>query len=236
MKKWNIVIAEESVRAYKLEDDSYLTDFEKNGFVYIFQKLNTKTTVKSVKKSDYSKYFKRKTFIPLVVLQVELSETRSYINDYYFVLAENFNSYDKKLEKINEKLRIDLEKDTENTKLKTEIKNNINKLIASINDFNIENIEVSELENFNVFILNSLKNIENKEFKCISVVEKMDKTIEGMKNKKQNKIIELKKQIDLIFENNNKIKITELCEELQINRKTFYNLNLNIYLKDMSNS
>ena len=48
-----------------------------------------------------------------------------------------------------------------------------------------------------------------------------------------NKIIELKKQIDLILENNNKIKITELCEELKINRKTFYNLNLNIYLKEV---
>ena len=32
---------------------------------------------------------------------------------------------------------------------------------------------------------------------------------------------------------NNKIKITELCEELKINRKTFYNLNLNIYLKEV---
>jgi hypothetical protein len=233
LKKWNIVIAEESVRAYKLEDNSYLTDFEKNGFIYIFQNINTKTTVKLVKKSDYSKYFKRKSFIPLVVLQVELSENRSYINDSYFILAENFNSYDKKLEKINEKLRIDLEKDIENTKLKTEIKSNMNKLITGINNFNIESIEISSLENLNLFILNSLKCIENKDFKYTSSIEKIDRTIEGMQNKKQNKIIELKKQIDLILENNNKIKITELCEELKINRKTFYNLNLNIYLKEV---
>ena len=76
LKKWNIVIAEEFVRAYKLDDNSYLTDFEKNNLVYIFKKINTKTVVKQVKKSDYSKYFKRKTFIPSVVLQVELSEDR----------------------------------------------------------------------------------------------------------------------------------------------------------------
>ena len=40
LKKWNIVIAEEFVRAYKLDDNSYLTDFEKDNLVHIFKKIN----------------------------------------------------------------------------------------------------------------------------------------------------------------------------------------------------
>ena len=47
-----------------------------------------------------------------------------------------------------------------------------------------------------------------------------------------NKILELKKQIDLILSVKSKINITQLCEELKINRKTFYNLNLSEYIQE----
>ena len=233
LKKWNITIAEEFVRAYKLDDNSYLTDFEKNNLVYIFKKINTKTVVKQVKKSDYSMYFKRKTFIPSVVLQVELSENTSYINDYYFVLAENKNSYDGQLKKLNENLE---NESIENIKTQSLI-SNINKikntLLDRLKNFNIENIEKSELENFNLFLINTLEKIESKEFNQeINTKIQIDKTIEGIQNKKKNKILELKKQIDLILSIKSKINITQLCEELKINRKTFYNLNLSEYIQE----
>ncbi len=60
----------------------------------------------------------------------------------------------------------------------------------------------------------------------------MDKTIEGIQNKKKNKILELKNQIDLILSIKSKINITQLCKELKINRKTFYNLNLSEYIQE----
>ncbi len=232
LKKWNTTIAEELVRAYKLDDNSYLTDFELNNFVCIFKKINTKTVITQVKKSDYSKYFKRKTFIPLIVLQVELSEN-SYISDYYFVLAENIRSYDEKLKKLNENL---VNENIENIKIQSLILNinkNKNTLLDKLKNFNIENIEKSELENFNLFLLNTLENIENKEFiQEINTKIQMDKTIEGIQNKKKNKILELKKQIDLILSIKSKINITQLCKELKINRKTFYNLNLSEYIQE----
>ncbi len=232
MKKWNITIAEEFVKAYKLYDNSYLTDFEKDNLVYIFKKINTKTVVKQVKKSDYSKYFKRKTFIPLVVLQVELSEN-SYTSDYYFVLAENINSYDEKLKKLNEKLENERLENDKNQSLILEINKNKSVLINSLKNFNPENIEKSELENFNLFLINILGKIEDKEFNQeINTKIQIDKTIEGIQNKKKNKILELKKQIDLILSIKSKINITQLCEELKINRKTFYNLNLSEYIQE----
>lgn len=232
LKKWNITIAEEFVKAYKLDDNSYLTDFEKDNLVYIFKKINTKTVVKQVKKSDYSKYFKRKTFIPLVVLQVELSEN-SYTSDYYFVLAENINSYDEKLKKLNEKLENERLENDKNQSLILEINKNKSVLINSLKNFNPENIEKSELENFNLFLINILGKIEDKEFNQeINTNIQIDKTIEGIQNKKKNKILELKKQIDLILSVKSKINITQLCEELKINRKTFYNLNLSEYIQE----
>ena len=232
LKKWNITIAEEFVKAYKLDDNSYLTDFEKNNLVYIFKKINTKTVVKQVKKSDYSKYFKRKTFIPSVVLQVELSEN-SYTSDYYFVLAENINSYDEKLKKLNEKLENERLENDKNQSLILEINKNKSVLINSLKNFNPENIEKSELENFNLFLINILGKIEDKEFNQeINTNIQIDKTIEGIQNKKKNKILELKKQIDLILSVKSKINITQLCEELKINRKTFYNLNLSEYIQE----
>lgn len=232
LKKWNIVIAEEFVRAYKLDDNSYLTDFEKNNLVYIFKKINTKTVVKQVKKSDYSKYFKRKTFIPSVVLQVELSEN-SYTSDYYFVLAENINSYDEKLKKLNEKLENERLENDKNQSLILEINKNKSALINKLKNFNPEDIEKSELKNFNLFLTNILGKIEGKEFNQeINTNIQIDKTIEGIQNKKKNKILELKKQIDLILSIKSKINITQLCEELKINRKTFYNLNLSEYIQE----
>lgn len=232
LKKWNITIAEEFVKAYKLDDNSYLTDFEKDNLVYIFKKINTKTVVKQVKKSDYSKYFKRKTFIPSVVLQVELSEN-SYTSDYYFVLAENINSYDEKLKKLNEKLENERLENDKNQSLILEINKNKSVLINSLKNFNPENIEKSELENFNLFLINILGKIEDKEFNQeINTNIQIDKTIEGIQNKKKNKILELKKQIDLILSVKSKINITQLCEELKINRKTFYNLNLSEYIQE----
>lgn len=232
LKKWNITIAEEFVKAYKLDDNSYLTDFEKDNLVYIFKKINIKTVVKQVKKSDYSKYFKRKTFIPSVVLQVELSEN-SYTSDYYFVLAENINSYDEKLKKLNEKLENERLENDKNQSLILEINKNKSVLINSLKNFNPENIEKSELENFNLFLTNILGKIEDKEFNQeINTNIQIDKTIEGIQNKKKNKILELKKQIDLILSIKSKINITQLCEELKINRKTFYNLNLSEYIQE----
>lgn len=233
LKKWNIVIAEEFVRAYKLDDNSYLTDFEKNNLVYIFKKINTKTVVKQVKKSDYSKYFKRKTFIPSVVLQVELSENTSYINDYFFVLAENKNSYDEQLKKLNQNLENESIENIKTQSLISNINKNKNTLLDRLKNFNIENIEKSELENFNLFLINTLGKIESKEFNQeINTKIQIDKTIEGIQNKKKNKILELKKQIDLILSIKSKINITQLCEELKINRKTFYNLNLSEYIQE----
>ena len=232
LKKWNITIAEELVRAYKLDDNSYLTDFELNNFVCIFKKINTKTVITQVKKSDYSKYFKRKTFIPLVVLQVELSEN-SYISDYYFVLAENINSYDEKLKKLNEVLENERLENNKNQSLILEINKNKNTLLDKLKNFNSEIIEKSELENFNLFLINILGKFENKEFNQeINTKIQIDKTIEGIKNKKNNKILELKKQIDFTLSQEKNINVTQLCEHLKINRKTFYNLGLNEYLKE----
>ena len=84
-----------------------------------------------------------------------------------------------------------------------------------------------------MFLINTLGKIEGKEFNQeINTKIQIDKTIEGIQNKKKNKILELKKQIDLILSVKSKINITQLCEELKINRKTFYNLNLSEYIQE----
>lgn len=232
MKKWDIVIAEESVRAYKLDDGSYLTDFEKDNFVYIFKKINSKTIVTQVKKNEYSKYFKRKTFIPMVVLQVELIE-ESYVSEYYFVLAETTNSYDKELEKINKKLENKVIEKDKKDNLFFEINNNKKKLLDKFQSLNIETFEKLELEKLNLYLINTIEKIDNKDFNqeinnCIQI----DKTIEGIKKKKEKKILQLKNSIDSILLNESKINITQLCKELKINRKTFYNLGLNQYFEE----
>lgn len=236
MKKWDIVIAEESVRAYKLDNGSYLTDFEKDNFVYIFKKINSKTIVTQVKKNEYSKYFKRKTFIPMVVLQVELIE-KSYVSEYYFVLAETTNSYDKELEKINKQLENrTIEKNKKNN-LFFEINNNKKKLLEEFQSLDIETLEKIELEKFNLFLINTIEKIDNKNFNQeINNYNQIDKTIEGIKKKKEKKILQLKNHIDLILLNESKINITQLCKELKINRKTFYNLELNQYFEQKINN
>ncbi len=231
MKKWDIVIAEESVRAYKLDNGSYLTDFEKDNFVYIFKKINSKTIVTQVKKNEYSKYFKRKTFIPMVVLQVELIE-KSYVSEYYFVLAETTNSYDKELEKINKQLENRTIEKNKKDNLFFEINNNKKKLLEKFQSLDIETLEKIELEKFNLFLINTIEKIDNKNFNQeINNYTQIDKTIEGIKKKKEKKILQLKNHIDLILLNESKINITQLCKELKINRKTFYNLELNQYFE-----
>jgi hypothetical protein len=231
LKKWDIVIAEESVRAYKLDNGSYLTDFEKDNFVYIFKKINSKTIVTQVKKNEYSKYFKRKTFIPMVVLQVELIE-KSYVSEYYFVLAETTNSYDKELEKINKQLENRTIEKNKKDNLFFEINNNKKKLLEKFQSLDIETLEKIELEKFNLFLINTIEKIDNKNFNQeINNYTQIDKTIEGIKKKKEKKILQLKNHIDLILLNESKINITQLCKELKINRKTFYNLELNQYFE-----
>ena len=164
---------------------------------------------------------------------MELSENTSYINDYYFVLAENKNSYDGQLKKLNENLENESIENIKTQSLISNINKNKNTLLDRLKNFNPENIEKAELENFNLFLINTLGKIESKEFNQeINTKIQIDKTIEGIQNKKKNKILELKKQIDLILSIKSKINITQLCEELKINRKTFYNLNLSEYIQE----
>ena len=164
---------------------------------------------------------------------MELSENTSYINDYYFVLAENKNSYDGQLKKLNENLENESIENIKTQSLISNINKNKNTLLDRLKNFNPENIEKAELENFNLFLINTLGKIEGKEFNQeINTKIQIDKTIEGIQNKKKNKILELKKQIDLILSIKSKINITQLCEELKINRKTFYNLNLSEYIQE----
>ena len=89
----------------------------------------------------------------------------------------------------------------------------------------------------NPVLLSYLKTIELDEFKEVVqqpkiIVEKYLHAMLEREKVRQSLKIDHDQQ-KLILENNNKIKITELCEELKINRKTFYNLNLNIYLKEV---
>ena len=148
-----------------------------------------------------------------------------------FMLEMNIK---KALKKLNENLENESIENIKTQSLISNINKNKNTLLDRLKNFNPENIEKAELENFNLFLINTLGKIESKEFNQeINTKIQIDKTIEGIQNKKKNKILELKKQIDLILLIKSKINVTQLCEELKINRKTFYNLNLNIYLKEV---
>lgn len=224
---WEKVIAEEYVKAYKLDDESYLTDFELNedGFIHIFKKINDKSKVIRAKKSEYKKYFRRKTFLKMLVLKIQLVED-AYVSKYFFVLAEEENIYDEKIKKMNEKIENEILKTKELNDLKINVRGKINKIRTKLDNLDIE--EIDNLNNLDDFLKNILENIENRDFNLIT---KTDKIFKAMEEKKQNKIKLLKEQIDLILLDEKNISVVDLCKKLNVNRKTFYNLKLNEYIK-----
>ena len=205
ISKTQLVIKDEQFKLYKFINGSY--EFQKD----VLKKDYKKIKKKNRKKVHYLVEFDRKDKIVIKLVH-----------------RDNLEKEEKIQQAAEDKYLLKLEKEEEKRKAiedaKVALKKNIRILNQTLEDIDLYAISLEEIEKYNLYLLNIIKKVEKKDIKDISTTKQINKIV---------KISMYKNNIHNYVLENKFFSINQMCKDLEINRKSFYNYNLNEYLSNL---
>lgn len=205
ISKTQLVIKDEQFKLYQFINGSY--EFQKD----VLKKDYKKIKKKNRKKVHYLVEFDRKDKIVIKLVH-----------------RDNLEKEEKIQQAAEDKYLLKLKKEEEKRKTiedaKVDLKKNIRILNQTLEDIDLYAISLEEIEKYNLYLLNIIKKVEKKDIKDISTTKQINKNI---------KISMYKNNIHNYVLENKFFSINQMCKDLDINRKSFYNYKLNEYLKEI---
>jgi len=205
ISKTQLVIKDEQFKLYKFINGSY--EFQKD----VLKKDYKKIKKKNRKKVHYLVEFDRKDKIVIKLVH-----------------RDNLEKEEKIQQAAEDKYLLKLKKEEEKRKTiedaKVDLKKNIRILNQTLEDIDLYAISLEEIEKYNLYLLNIIKKVEKKDIKDISTTKQINKIV---------KISMYKNNIHNYVLENKFFSINQMCKDLEINRKSFYNYNLNEYLSNL---
>lgn len=144
------------------------------------------------------------------------------------VHTDDLDKEEKKQQKAESKYLLKVEKEEMEkeilNKAKIDFRKSIRALYGALEAIDLSEMDLKEIEQYDLYLLNIIKKVKTKNIKDISTTKQINKgiTISLYKNKIYNYVTEGK-----FF------SINQMCKDLKINRKSFYNYKLNEYLEEI---
>lgn len=205
ISKTQLVIRDEKFKLYQLISGSYE-----------FQKEVLKKDYKEIKANN------RKRLCCLV----EFDRKDKIV--IKLVHRDDLKKEEEEQQKIEDKYLLKLKKQ-ENKEIainnaKSELRKTIRILEKNLENIKMSEIDLKEIDQFNTYLLNVGKKIKIHDLKDITTTKQINKktTITLYKNKIHKYVL-----------NGNYFSINQMCKDLKISRKSFYNYKLNEYLKEL---
>lgn len=205
ISKTQLIIRDDKFKLYQLVKGSYE-----------FQGDVLKKNYKEIKASN------RKRLCYLVEFQ---RKDKTIIK---LIHTDDLDKEEKKQQKAESKYLLKVEKEEIEkeilNKAKIDFRKSIRALYGALEAIDLSEMDLKEIEQYDLYLLNIIKKVKTKNIKDISTTKqiKRDETIELYKNKIYNYMTEGK-----FF------SINQMCKDLKINRKSFYNYKLNEYLEEI---
>lgn len=107
---------------------------------------------------------------------------------------------------------------------KSELYKTIRTLSKTLDNIDLSEVDLKEIEQYNLYLLNVIRKVKENNLKDVSTTKQINKSTT---------IALYKKIIYNYISEGNFFSINQMCKDLGINRKSFYNYKLNEYLKDL---
>lgn len=205
ISKTQLIIRDDKFKLYQLVKGSYE-----------FQGDVLKKNYKEIKASN------RKRLCYLVEFQ---RKDKTIIK---LIHTDDLDKEEKKQQKAESKYLLKVEKEEMEkeilNKAKIDFRKSIRALYGALEAIDLSEMDLKEIEQYDLYLLNIIKKVKTKNIKDISTTKQINKgiTISLYKNKIYNYVTEGK-----FF------SINQMCKDLGINRKSFYNYKLKEYLEEI---
>lgn len=206
ISKTQLVVRDEIFKLYQLVEGNYE-----------FRRQILKKDYKDIKKSN------RKRMHYLIRFE---REDKTIIK---LIHRDDLKTEEMKQQKAEDKYLLQLKNQEEQQQVVNNAKAELTKTIRTLKEtlVNIDSSDMNleEVEQYNIYLLNIIGKIQTNNLKDISTTKQINK---------KSKIIMCKNKIHNYMVEGNFSSINQLCKDLKISRKSFYNYKLNEYLKELN--